>query len=113
MRKIKGRYSPDNHGTIPGEWTAEEITALLKDHHTGMIQCTCFYMNGERCEPIFSANFAIGHDTFVYDRDGKLLIPTWFRKSDDTKVQEDVIIEFDDIEDLLLVNRKKRRKNHE
>lgn len=80
--KIQGRYSSDNINKEPKEWTAEEITALLKDNHVGMISFQKVFGTYEIDGVNYPANaLSIGDESLVYERDGKIVVPTYFTRN--------------------------------
>lgn len=79
---IKGRYSKDNVNMTTCEWTAEGITALLKDGHVGMIKFQNVFGTYEIDGINYSANaLSIGDESLVYEIDGKIVVPTYFTRN--------------------------------
>lgn len=68
-------------GRVEKQCTAEEITNLIKEGHFGSIIFESFFGSYEIDGVDYTANsLSIGDDTFVYEQNGKIIIPTYFRR---------------------------------
>lgn len=80
MLKIEGRYSKTNRqgDRVERTFTAEEATELLKNGHRGFLSCNEYEIEGFG---YIASGLSLGDDTFIYERDGKFVVPTWFPRN--------------------------------
>lgn len=106
---IQGRYSDGGLMREERTFTAEEATALIKQGHRGMLSFIGQYeIEGYNYH---ATAVSVGNETYILERDGKLVIPTYFQKmllanhnegNQEEPVKVDVIIDPNKVEWLSL-----------
>lgn len=79
MIVITGRRSKSNNGTdtVYGEFSVQEIGELIRQGGRGMLSMNEYTIDGVTYT---ASGLSIGDETIPVEQDGKIVVPTYFRR---------------------------------